>query len=186
MKFSTTLLSTISKTKKRLSDGQWYVPINVLLVLGLATILSYGMRTISLTWEFGVIRSSIPVMSEVIDHKNQNRESKNDSNIASIKSTTPLIVLADDAFFIGDVEAFTTSFVKIRNKIRIPHLEGSPQLGDLVDVLKSRQEKLNLKEEEIALLLPGEQWPMAVVLQVMQLLKSKGTYKHVILASELM
>ena len=183
MKFSMTLLSMILKTKKRLSEDHWYVPIMIVGLVGLTTILFYGMRTASLTWEFGVVKSSIPIMS--VDIGMEKHSKTHAKNVSQVLKTTPMIVLADKEFYVGDLNSFTTGFVKIRNKYRVPHIDGSPQMNELLKVIEQRNSNLNIHNNEIAILLPGEQWPMAVIIQVMNILKKNGSFKHVILASEL-
>ena len=158
----------------------------VLVLIGMINVFSYGMRTVSLSWEFGMIRSVIPILRS--PPQDIDAEDHNTDISKSIQKTTPLIILANDAFYLGDMNSFTKGFIEIRNKIRIPHHAGSPQVGELISILKkwnrSRNTQFKIEPSEFAVLLPGEQWPVAVIIQIMHYLKSKTTYKHIILASE--
>lgn len=158
----------------------------VLLLIGIINVCSYGMRTISLSWQFGMIRSVIPIMHAPLENTSEDGNKSRQSN--TIGKTTPLIILANDAFYLGDMNSFTKGFSEIRNKIKVPHHAGSPQVGELITLLKkwhrSRKVQFNIEPSEFAVLLPGEQWPVAVIIQIMHYLKSKTDYKHIILASE--
>ena len=148
-------------------------------------IFSYGMRTISLSWQFGMIRSVIPIMHAPLESP---ALTSDNPATDSIKKTTPVIILANDAFYVGDLNSFTQGYNEIRNKLRVPHQAGSPQVGELITLLKkwnrSRKNQFKIEPSEFAVLLPGEQWPVAVIIQIMHYLKSQMIYKHIILASE--
>ncbi|NRA44683.1 MAG: hypothetical protein HRU09_06985 [Oligoflexales bacterium] len=158
----------------------------ILLLIGMINVFSYGMRSVSLSWQFGMIRSVIPIMHAPLE--GSVIDSLKPDISQTIAKTTPVIILANDAFYVGDLNAFTKGFGEIRNKLRVPHLAGSPQVGELITVLKkwnrSRKVQFKIEPSKFAVLLPGEQWPVAVIIQIMHYLKSQMIYKHVILASE--
>lgn len=157
------------------------------MLIGMINVLSYGMRTVSLSWQFGVIRSVIPIMQAPVKEFQLEDDTVTVKQSNAIRKTTPLIILANDAFYVGDLNAFTNGFSEVRNKLKVPHHAGSPQVGELINVLKkwNRSRKVQFKTEpsEFAVLLPGEQWPVAVIIQIMHYLKEQMIYKHIILAS---
>lgn len=187
MMLSMTLLSTISKTKKRLSDDSWYLPCMTLMIIGLLATSAWAFRSLYLTWDFGLIRAKIPVMYQPLsDPATKDLGLVNEGEISR---HTPVVVLTNQSMFIGDLESFTQSFTQVRNKIEIAHLNGSPQVGELIKALKqwtrSREIRLKIKPSPFAVLIPGEQWPVAVIMQIIRHLKNSGLYEHIILGADI-
>ncbi|MDD9950327.1 MAG: hypothetical protein OXT67_02055 [Zetaproteobacteria bacterium] len=184
-----TLSSMILKTKKRLYEDSFSTSVYLLGFLGLGHVLTASIRTMSLTWSYGVVATTVPVM-DVSDHLGKDYATYEDKDsVYTIRAQTPMLILGDDALYFGSTKAFTENFFQIHDKVRIPHIDGSPQVTTLIKQLYAwqRERKLlqGIEKHPVALLLPGEQWPMAVIIQIMSAIKQTNTYQEVILASML-
>lgn len=144
------------------------------------------MRVTSLSWSYGMVEARIPILYNPL--ADPITSELNMSSLGSLSKKTPLIVLANDAFYVGDLSAFTNAFAQIRNKFKVSHKNGSPQVGELIKILKrwhrKRSSQFQIKKEKFAVLLPGEQWPVAVIVQIIHYLKAESLYESIILASE--
>ena len=182
---STTLSSTILKTKKRLSNEAWYLSLIVLLVVGLVSILGYGMRINSVAWVYNQVEVKIPVMHQALNDPVSMPVS--DKKARSISKTTPVIVMTEQAFYLGDTTSFTGGFQQLRNKIKVPHRDGSPQIGELLRLMKKwkrqRLVEFHIQDSPILILVPSEYLPVAVLVQVIQLLKDYRAAEHIVLGS---
>ena len=181
------LSSMISKTKKRLSEDRFSTSVYLLAFLGLGHFLTASIRTTSLAWSYGVVSTSIPVMEIEQPEESDFATHDDKDSLYTIGEHTPMLVLGDQALYFGATKAFTENFYQIQDKTRIPHIDGSPQVSKLLKQLYSwqRERKLlqGIEKHPVMLLLPGEQWPMAVIIQIMAALKQSKTYQTVILAS---
>lgn len=158
-----------------------------LMIIGLFATSAWAFRALYITWDFGLIRARIPVMHRPLpDPATKELEFKNEGELSR---HTPVIVLTNQSMFIGDLEGFTQSYTQVRNKIEIPHLSGSPQVGELLKSLKqwTRERELRFKifPSPFAVLIPGEQWPVAVIMQIIRHLKESGLYQHIILGADI-
>ena len=153
--------------------------------LALGQIFSHGMRSVSLNWNYGLLKSKIPVLAL----KKDNPTGTPESSSRIISSNTPVIVLGEEAFYFGDLSSFTKGYRQIRDKYKVPHQEGSPQMIQLQKAINrwKKTKKLNkgVKTDDFAILLPSEQWPVAVITQIMSFLKQYSGFRDIILASEL-
>jgi len=155
--------------------------------MGLFVILSYGFRAISIPNVYGLIPAEIPVVSITPDdpahHNFKETPQKN------LRKFTPVVVLTTESFYFGDVDSFTKGFGNVRNKYSIPHVDGEPQLLNLLKSMnnwgKNRHHQLNIKMDDIALFVPSGDIPMPIVLQVLAGLNNSGMFKRVILGSGL-
>jgi hypothetical protein len=172
---STTLQWKISKTKKRLFDPIWETPCMIITIMGLFAILAFGMRAISLTWNFGFVRSYIPVLEQNFEENLIYEPIPN----KSITSTTVVIFLTDHAFYFGNFYSFGNEYFDATNKFSIPHLDGAPQILLLTDTLK--QWLKNKSYSKTAVLFISPDWPMSVVIQVIQYLKISKIFDEVVL-----
>lgn len=188
MKVSMTLQSTISKTKKRLSDDHWLTPIIVLSVLGLFAALMAGFRTVAAGRAYGVVPAEIPVMPVAFDDPTYHRHDERYSG--QLRKTTPTIVLTKDSFYFGDLRAFSTEFVDVRNKFKIRHEDGRPRLGKLLETMakweESRDRGSEDKESNIAVFIPTPEIPVPIVIQIVAHLRQASPYQRIVLGGGLL
>lgn len=183
MTASTMLQLKISRTKKRLSNNAWYVPVKVLAAVGLMFYLSSVLRAVSLASRYGLIEAEIPVVQVPI----QDQGLKNFTEKASEKlsADTPLILLTSEAFFFGTVQAFAQDLSNVHNKFYIPHADGAPQVNRLAREmgrwLQDKAEEQGRQNLQTVLFLPTEDIPMPIVIQcISELYKSKLFAKVVV------
>ena len=183
---STTLQLKILKTKKRLFEDAWNARILLILVLGLMVILSFCLRATILSGVFGVIISEIPVLHYPIADptKHDFTETPN----AWIKKTTPVVVITDEQMYFGDLEAFSTRFADVRGKFSIKHADGAPDIPELLaTMIKWEHQRASGKQEidnnGVLVLLPSEEIPMPIVIQVIAGLKTSPLYQRIVLAN---
>lgn len=187
MTASTMLQLKISRTKKRLSNNIWLLPIVIIATVALMTFLSTVLRGISIPGSYGIVDAEIPVLPGISsgDAKLAEFDEKTRDGLSE-KST--VIVLTDDRFYFGTLNAFAEGFSEVNNKYYIPHVDGAPDLPKLLTSIHKWQESREEKEKAAAsaVFLPGENVPMPIVIQCMAALKQSGLYKNVILAGGLL
>lgn len=138
-----------------------------------------------------MITVKIPVMYQPIDdpaiESTTQESAAQKSDLTMMTEKTPVVVLNNHSIYLGDLESFSSGFAYTRNKIEIPHREGSPQVGLLLIELdkwkQMRKNQFNIKPSRSAVLIPGEQWPVAVIIQIIEYLKTSGGYKNIILGA---
>ncbi|WP_132314500.1 hypothetical protein [Pseudobacteriovorax antillogorgiicola] len=177
----------ILRTKKRLSNIIWYLPIIVLSTMGLFLLLSFALRSISMAGKYGLIPVEIPVLSvPIVDPTLSNFQAATSGEIAS---TTPMVVLTKEEFIFGDVNAFSEEISSVRNKFIVKHVEGSPDINTLVkDIEKwvyARSSKKKITNQGIVILLPTDSIPSPLVVQTIDGLRKTGTFTRVVLAGGL-
>lgn len=183
MTASTMLQLKISRTKKRLSNNAWYVPIKVLAAVGLMFYLSSVLRAVSLASRYGLIEAEIPVVQ--IPLQDQGLKTFTEKASETLSAETPLILLTHEAFFFGTAGAFAQELSSVRNKFYIPHAEGAPQMNRLAKEmsrwLEDRAEEKGTVRPQTVLFLPTEEIPMPIVIQcISELYKSKLFAKVVV------
>lgn len=183
MTTSTTLQSKISKTKKRLSDDSTLLLPVAIGLMGLIAIFAFALRPISMTWDFGVVEAELPVVSSPLLDKSYKRFSE--KPYTYLGQGTPTLILNTDSFVYGDLQAFTKGFSKIRNKFRIDHVEGSPQLGNLVSEMQKwlDRQKNNRNGHKVLIFVPSAEIPMPVLTQVISGIKRSGMFERVVLGA---
>ena len=167
--------SMILRTKKRLSENRWNSAILGLSLVGFLAIFSLLIRLPAWSRAYGVVRGDIPVTP--LDTTKLNSQ--------EIDTQTPVVVIGYDAFYFGDLVAFTGDFSKVNNKFLVRHQEREPQLGSLIRDMKQWEMDRKKGESDILILAPASAVPMPVVLQVMARLKEHTPYKRIILADGL-
>ncbi len=187
---SMTLQLTISKTRKRLFRDDWSMPTIFLGLIILFTISIFALRAASLGWNFGLVSAKIPqLVSE--DRYEEPASLQVAAHALAQKSENVLgdgtitVVLGNDALFFGPIEAFSTKLGNVRNKFKVPHVNGSPQVGQMLSDLKkwSLLNRENLPK--VAILVPFPGAPMPIVIEVIDRLKSAGGFSDVVLGSGL-
>ena len=181
---STMLLLKISRTKKRLSNQVWNLRIMVIAVIGLLIVLSFGLRSTSVSWVYGIVESEIPVLSVPVKDPMYNTFEETPNS--SITKGTPIVVLTQDAFLFGDAEAFSEKLHNVRNKYFIRHEDNSPNVSSLLLSLErwmhTRSESKELANRGVLLFLPTKEIPMPIVIQTLSYLRGSPLFERVVLA----
>lgn len=153
--------------------------------IGLFAILTFGMRATALSAVYGIVPAEFPVVSMPPD--DPGFHSFKETPIAEVTKFTPAIVLTADAFFFGDLTAFTTNFSDTRDKFLIRHVDGEPQLQLLVDTMSAwvedRVKAENVPINKVLVFVPTGDIPMPIVIQVMAGLRKSPHFERVILGS---
>ncbi len=187
MTASTMLQLKILRTKKRLSNGIWYLPIMILSTMGLMVILSFMLRSISTAGKYGLVRAEIPLVAVPV--RDPTFPALQEEPVEQITGTTPVIILTRSEFIIGDIDAVTTQLTNVRNKFIIPHVKGAPHVQQLHSNIKkwlfARMSKDKIKNPGFAILMPTDEIPTPVVIQVIHALKQSQTFERIILSGGL-
>ena len=184
MTLSTTLQWKISKMKKRLSNDSWLQPIYCLAFMGLTGVAGFSLRAATVSWNFGVVETQLPVVH--VPPEDKSRHQYTPKVLATLSQTSPLIAITDKSFIFGTLRAFGEGYDSVRNKYSISHQDGAPNVGELLsslDLWINEQQTLGYPiNSDIGVLLPDERVPVAVLIQVLSLLKQSKLFKEVILA----
>ncbi len=177
----TILQSKILRTKKRLSNNVWYLPIIVLALMLLMTFLSTALRGISMPGSFGIVEGEFPVVSNdrAVDKSETWAEPR-----SSIGSDASLVILTRKQFYFGKLSAFGKELSAVHNKYQIPHVDGAPNLPKLVEDLSKWQTQA--KASRSLIFVPTEDIPMPIVIQCFAALKKSGLFDQVILGGGLL
>lgn len=185
MTASTMLQLKISRTKKRLSNNIWLLPIIIIAAVALMTFLSTVLRGISIPGVYGIVDAEIPVLPGIpkdapllteFDEKTRD----------DLSEQSTVIVLTADRFYFGTLNAFAEGFSEVNNKFYIPHVDGAPDLPKLVTSIHKWRVSREAKATSSAVFLPAENVPMPIVIQCMAALKDSGLFKNVILGGGLL
>jgi hypothetical protein len=171
--------------KKRSFDEPWLFQAYFISIFGLFGILAFAFRAVTLPGSYGVVPLEIPVVQAPIDDPGYN-QFKEDARDA-ISHTTPAVVLTTEAFFFGDLAAFTTNFSDVRDKYIIRHVAGEPQLPQLVkqltDWMTQRAHNENIPLSKILVVIPANDIPAPILIQVIAGLRSSPHFQRVILSN---
>jgi hypothetical protein len=175
---STTLQSRTSRTKKKLSDNDFLWRI-IFLALGVFLLMTAASFSAALApRRFGVVSVRLPVSKQVESPLTSGEKVPTEE----IDSKTPLVVLSETQFVLGDINAFTKTFSDVSNKVAINHQKGAPHLGQLVKLLNQR---FKSNGQKVLVLLPTQNIPMSIVIQSIAVLKAQTPFQSVILANGL-
>ncbi len=180
-----TLLSKTSRTKKRSSDEQWLFRALGISIFALFVIITASLRVVTLSARYGIVPLEIPVVqSQVPDPRfHQFQEFSKDS----LTNNTTAVVVTTEAFYFGDLGAFSTEFSASSDKYTVPHKDGVPQLRRLIQELdvwvKSRSKSANIPLTPVLVMIPSGDIPMPILIQVVAELRSSSIFKRVILSS---
>lgn len=186
---STTLPSKIFATKKRLSSDKATLAQISLAFFGLFAVLIFMLRFESLDSYYGQISTEFPVLQSHLKDPTFHRFEETPR--ASLSKSTPVLVLSEQAFYFGELRSFTTDYADVRNKFRVSHKDGEPQLGTALEQLKKwseeRKEKSNITNSDgVLIFVPQGLIPMPIVLQVIENVKRDKFFTKVILANGMM
>lgn len=183
-----TYRSKISKTKKRLSDDRWAISTVIVGLFGLFAIVTFGLRVVNLSWVYGVVPAEIPVATAAIQDPGAFNFKEEPRDVMTPQ--TPAVFLTTEAFFFGDMSAFSTNFADPRGKFMIKHVDGEPQLQTLVQTMSdwvlNRTKDENVPINKVLVFVPAGDIPMPIVIQVLAGLRKSPQFSRVILGSGLM
>ncbi len=188
MTASTTLQLKISRTRKRLSNSPWYIPIILIGCVGVMVLMSSLLRAVTLAGRYGIVELDIPVVSVPLE--DDTLKTLEEPKMAQVESKTPMIFLGREAFIFGTTESFTTDISNIRNKFYIPHEEGAPNLPRVIQNMerwasdsKSSGKAINT---EVLILMPQDDIPFPIVIQTVEALKQSGLFGKVVFGGGLL
>lgn len=182
------LQSMISKTKKKLSKNSWLWPTVILALTSILFIVGAIIQILPRRLdERGVVNLNIPVMHvtkklTLSDDPYQKKERQ-----ISEQTTTILLTETGD-FIFGELDAFGKDYHLQRNKFYIEQENGQPQLGNLIRTMEAWYKNKKGKKpaaNDLAILIPASQVPLAVVTQVVAGLKKGTDIKHIVLGNGL-
>ncbi len=156
--------------------------------LGLFAVLTFAVRAVLVAGVFGGVPVEMPLVAATVADPGyyQYREQPRDE----ILKTTPAVVMTTEAFFFGDVDAFAEHLGNTGSRYVIRHIDGEPQLPQLVETMTTwingRTKKENVPINGIVLLLPAGNIPMPIVIQVIAGLRKSPLFSRVVLGSGLM
>ncbi|NRA65721.1 MAG: hypothetical protein HRU19_14625 [Pseudobacteriovorax sp.] len=134
--------------------------------------------------KYGIVTSEIPLVSVPFD---QSSEVGNTINTLTVETTTPVIVLTKNRFIFGDLDAFTTNIDSLRNKFSVSHVDGAPDLLNLIkDIEKwlfGRASRSNISSQGLGILIPQGEIPTPIVIQTIQSLKASKHFEKIVLGS---
>lgn len=141
----------------------------------------------NLTWDFGMVDLSIPVAYIPVDDPILNQYKDKPTDIVS--ATTPVLYLGLEAMFFGDSRSFSAEYFQLRNKYRINHENGHPQLGKLIQNLKlwrkRRKISYHIEPSSTLIVIPTPEWPIAILIQIVNEIKQQNLFKNVILGNQI-
>lgn len=177
--------SRISKTKKRSSDGWWQTTALMLSVFAVFFVLTATMRMVMISGTYGQVLLEIPVIPHPIKDPSFNNFQEVPQE--TLKPTTPTIVMTSESFFFGDLDSFSTSFTDVRNKYKIPHHNGVPQVSQLISTmdqwLRNRSKAENVPLSKTLIVVPSGEIPLPIVVQVIATLNKSPIFQHIILSN---
>jgi len=166
------------------------MPTICLGVIVLLMICLFALRAASLGWNFGLVSVKIPQLLtegryeepaslQVAAHGLGQKSER------FLGDDAITVVLGAEALYFGPLEAFSTKLGNVRNKFKVPHVQGSPQIGQMLSDLKKWSLLNQLSLPKVAILVPFPGAPMPIVMEVIDQLKSAGGFSDVILGSGL-
>ena len=172
------LPSTILRMKKRLSEtsvvplflGLSYVIISVVAI--------YSFRVVTAASAYDYVPGNIPVVAIPLNDPSEPPENRESS--PQLSKETPVIVLTAEEFLFGDSKSFTGEISSLKNKFKVAHVDGQPQLGSLLTTLN---EWAGTRPGGGAVLVffPSDEIPMPIVLQVMGAIREHSRFKRIVL-----
>lgn len=172
------LPSTISRMKKRLSEtavvplflGLSYVIISVVAI--------YSFRIVTAATIYDYVPGSIPVAAVPLNDPSERPQTFEGS--PQLSKETPVVVLTAEEFLFGDSKSFTGEISSLKNKFKVAHVDGQPQLGSLLTTL-NEWAGARPSGGVVLVLFPSDEIPMPIVLQVMVAIREHSRFKRVVL-----
>jgi len=176
------------RTKKRLFSDHWQLPIISISLLVVFYIGLLTIQTMQLGWKTGVVSSRIPQLLPYgkqqlpisLEIEAQNIAQESDNYLAE---STLAIIFTEDSLYFGTLTAFSTRMSDVTNKFKVPHIDGTPQLGKLFSDMKKWSILNGISIPKTVMLVPFSGAPMPVIIEMISMLKSDGGFKEVVLGS---
>ena len=182
-----TLLSKISRTKKRLSDEQWLFRATIISLFGLFVVITAALRAITMPARYGVVPLEIPVVQAGVQDPRFHQFTETARDV--LISSTPAVVLTTEAFYFGDLSSFTTKFTDNKAKYFVRHKSGLPQLklliSEMSDWILERSKSENIPLSKVLVLIPSGDIPMPILTEVIAGLRTSNLFQRVILSTGL-
>ncbi len=179
--------SRISRTKKRSFEVNWEWSIVLCGYFSLVVVLTFALRTVLMPGSYGAVSLEIPVLSHGILDVGMHRFREEPRNY--LAKTTPMVVLTSKAFYFGSMGAFSEDYADKDNKFVIPHQDGAPLLGQLIDSMErwinNRSKVENIPIDKILVFVPSGDIPVSIVTQVVFELKKSPLIGRVVMGSGL-
>jgi len=160
----------------------------IIAIIGIFSVIIAMVRVVTTSSVYGAIEVEFPVLNSPVRDQSFHRFSEKPAK--RISAYTTMIVLTTESFYFGDVRGFSTDYHDVRKRFEIPHIDGEPQLGTTIEWIKKwqkeRQDKLAIRPDQIAVLVPSNQIPMAIVMQVIEQLKQERLFERVILGGSVL
>ena len=178
-------LLKISRTKKKSSDGVMAATVAALPLFALLATLTVAIRVVTASGSYGLVAAEFPLVAA--PPKDPGRHRVMEQSRDQLTPLTPMVVLTTEAFFFGDLSAFSTDFADVRARFRIDHENGAPRLPTLMaqlgDWIQARASHENVPVAKYLVLLPGADVPMPIVIQVLAGLKRSPLFERIILGT---
>ncbi|MGE0171591.1 MAG: hypothetical protein AB7T49_02350 [Oligoflexales bacterium] len=165
--------------KKKLFDNDWRWRIISLALGAFFVLVAASFKAAIAPKRYGFVSVQMPI-NRRLEGEATPVDSK--TRILEVNGKTPLVVLSESQFILGDVTAFTKTFSEVSNKISINHQKGAPHLGQLVKLIN---EKFPSNGQKVLVLLPTHNIPMSIVIQSIEVLKTQTPFSSVVLANGL-
>lgn len=184
-----TLRRKIFETKKRLSKPP--ISDQNLWLMGVACLLVFFTISgilLSRSNRWGIITLDIPVASQPFADEMLNHFREDPST--SIGANTSVLALTPKELIFGDVSSFTSQKTDPRNKFVISHADGSPQVTDALDQMQKwrddRKRRLGIRPDNILILLPDANVPVAIVSVVADKIRKSQAFSHIVMGGGLL
>jgi len=154
--------------------------------MGLAAILIFAIRSLSMPADYGGIPVEIPVMPVFLEDPAHHTYRRGASY--ELQPSTATVVLTTRAIYYGDMNSFTSDYRSVRNKIVLHHIDGRPQLKGLLNTVKSWNRGRSpdaQQQHEVVVFVPSGDIPAPIVLQIVEALRGEGYFKRVVLGGGL-
>ena len=142
----------------------------------------------TLSGAYGVVPLELPVVPAPVDDPGYYGFKEEPEE--TLTRATPAVVLTSKAFYFGDLQSFTTDFKNREDKYEIPHVDGEPQLPQLLTALDkwavNRAQSRNIPLDKVLVFVPAGDIPMPIVIQVVAGLRRSPLFKRVVLGSGLL
>ena len=154
------------------------------------TISLFAFRVTSLGWNHSLVSVKIPqLITEGVYEDPASLQvaalglAQKSENLLGDQAIT--VVLGSDALYFGPLQAFSTKLGDVRNKFKVSHLNGSPQVGQMLSDLNKWAILTGLTLPKVLVLVTFPGAPMPIVIEVIDQLKSAGGFTDVVLGSGL-
>ena len=165
--------------KKKLSDDTWQKTFQILAILGFLGVCALIIRSISLSWDFGLIDTFVPIIQAA-----PQAPEKMPQGGAVITEHTAAIGLTPKFYYFGSLKSFSQTKRSSFDAVIIPR--NDHDLENLEALAKAIQEQKKLAHlpipDPIGVIISDSQVPLPAVLQTIQYLKVHGLFKNLVLA----